>query len=88
MLVPVLLSRAIPLAGMTRRIPPAYVQRCLQPPIPSHPLMDKEEEATFVPPLGGKINILGVCFVWGPSDSVLLESFVGLKVSDVHCLLL
>ena len=50
--------------------------------------MDKEEEATFVPPFGGKINILGVCFVWGPSDSVLLESFVGLKVSDVHCLLL
>lgn len=87
MLVPVLLSRAIPLAGMTQRIPPVYAQQMLQPPpTPSYGFF--LEKGILAPPLGGKINILDVCFVWVPSDSVLLKSFVGLKVSDLCCLLL
>ena len=88
MLVPVLLSRAIPLAGMTQRIPPAYAQQMLQPPPTPLLRIFFLEKAILAPPLGGKINILDVCFVWVPSDSVLLKSFVGLKVSDLHCLLL
>lgn len=57
---------------------------------PSHPPPTDFflEKAILAPPLGDKINILDVCFVWVPSDSVLLKSFVGLKVSDLHCLLL